>query len=152
MLNAIVALSGEMKTLPASFSARRRSSSAIPNALDESVSDIDTRWTWIGAGLLVWTAPQPAIASVTRHAATSRRMPEIRSEPPAGNALGADHPRDHLAQVRARFAERHRVDAVGEHHLGDLVDVGHLHDLGAVVRGLGLCRASADEVRAVPID
>src|SRR5579859_7480957 len=64
----------------------------------------------------------------------------------------ADHPCDDFAEVGAALAERNRVHAVGEHHLGDVADVVDLHLVIAVVGGLGLRGAGAHEVGAVAVD
>src|SRR5258708_15237221 len=62
-----------------------------------------------------------------------------------------DHARDHLAQVRAALAERHRMDAVRKHHLGDVSHVFHNNLFRAVVGSLGLRGARAHQVGAVPV-
>src|SRR5450759_3100857 len=106
-----------------------------------------TRWTF--------SSIRPRSSAARRGTRTGSRSADDMSDqsscagggPPS---LGlADHPGNNLRQVRPALAERHRVHAVCEHHLGDLADLPWPHLLLAVVRGLGLRGTCAHEVGSV---
>src|SRR5260370_33991085 len=73
MLSISVALSGEINTLPASGSVRRRSVSAMAKPVDESVRFIDTGLT--GGKDSAW--PHPAMSTAPTNAAAKPRRPAI---------------------------------------------------------------------------
>src|SRR5713226_8022393 len=111
-----------------------------------------TRWTFSSM------RPRSSAARRGCHSGDAALMPGILvAVAPSSRGLTrlalalADHPRDDLGEVGPALSERHRVHAVGEHHLGDRTDMRDLHLLDAVVGGLGLRGAGAHEVGTVAV-